>query len=204
MEVLIVFWLVFAAVGYWISGQKNCEGSEGCLLGLLLGPIGLLIEAVLPTIPRQAAPGNQPSTPFLTTEEMKAVIKVREVAEAKAEELRKRTAALQREEEQRIAQEHAAERKLQEQERAAEELRQRIERDQKERLRQEKREELWRKLQARREQLEALPEELWRKLQARREQLEALPEGIKIVVGVAIGIVAIAALFAIIVMLAPK
>ena len=71
-------------------------------------------------------------------------------------------------------------------------------------LRQEKREELWRKLQARREQLEALPEELWRKLQARREQLEALPEGIKIVVGVAIGIVAIAALFAIIVMLAPK
>jgi hypothetical protein len=52
MELLLgaLFWtIVFAGVGYWIAQQKNRSEVEGAALGCFLGPIGWIIEAVLPT-----------------------------------------------------------------------------------------------------------------------------------------------------------
>jgi len=40
--------LIFAYAGAYVATQKNREPLEGALLGGLLGPIGLLIAAVLP------------------------------------------------------------------------------------------------------------------------------------------------------------
>jgi hypothetical protein len=46
---MLVFWtIVFGAVGYWIATQKGRSEVEGAALGCLLGPIGWIIEAVLP------------------------------------------------------------------------------------------------------------------------------------------------------------
>jgi hypothetical protein len=52
VEFLIVgvFWIVIlGGVGYWIAQQKRRSEVEGAALGCLLGPIGWIIEAVLPT-----------------------------------------------------------------------------------------------------------------------------------------------------------
>lgn len=52
MEALLLGLIGFAVlggVGYWIAGAKGRSGAEGCALGCLLGPIGWIIEAVLPT-----------------------------------------------------------------------------------------------------------------------------------------------------------
>ncbi len=48
--VIGVLWaVVLGGIGYWIAGEKNRDGVEGAALGCLLGPLGLIIEAVLPT-----------------------------------------------------------------------------------------------------------------------------------------------------------
>ena len=47
---------VGAGVGYWIAGQKNRDGVEGAALGCFLGPVGWIIEAVLPT--KDPVPGR--------------------------------------------------------------------------------------------------------------------------------------------------
>jgi hypothetical protein len=41
--------LIFGFLGRWIAGEKHREPSEGFLLGFLFGPLGVLIEALLPT-----------------------------------------------------------------------------------------------------------------------------------------------------------
>lgn len=41
--------LVGGGIGMWIAGQKNRDAWEGALLGFFLGPIGWIIEALLPT-----------------------------------------------------------------------------------------------------------------------------------------------------------
>jgi hypothetical protein len=47
---IVVIWAaVFGGVGYWIATQKRRSEVEGVALGCLLGPIGWIIEAVLPT-----------------------------------------------------------------------------------------------------------------------------------------------------------
>jgi hypothetical protein len=40
--------LTMAAIGCWIAVQKGRPAFEGWLLAFLLGPLGLLIEALLP------------------------------------------------------------------------------------------------------------------------------------------------------------
>ena len=42
-----VIWLSFAGYGYWIASIKRRNPGEGAILGLRLGPIGCVIEAML-------------------------------------------------------------------------------------------------------------------------------------------------------------
>jgi|GEM_PF-5121152 len=51
MEWLIaisVLAVMMAMLGAWIAAQKRRDTSEGVILGLLFGPLGVLIEALLP------------------------------------------------------------------------------------------------------------------------------------------------------------
>jgi hypothetical protein len=41
---------VFGSFGLWISQQKGRSPHEGAALGFFLGPLGTLIEVLLPTI----------------------------------------------------------------------------------------------------------------------------------------------------------
>jgi hypothetical protein len=41
-------WLTFAGYGYWIASLKRRPHAEGILFGLLLGPIGCVVEATRP------------------------------------------------------------------------------------------------------------------------------------------------------------
>ncbi len=53
---LIVAWVVMAVVfgglGAWVAGQKNRNVGEGLILGGVFGPVGVIVEALLPTIQR--------------------------------------------------------------------------------------------------------------------------------------------------------
>jgi len=48
-------WMLFPSLGFWIAGQKGRWPFEGLFLGLLFGPFGCLIEALMPNV--------QPSAP---------------------------------------------------------------------------------------------------------------------------------------------
>jgi hypothetical protein len=56
---LMVVWgtsvLLFGGLGEWIAGRKNRDGFEGFFLGLVFGPVGMLVEVALPDGP---APGG--------------------------------------------------------------------------------------------------------------------------------------------------
>lgn len=61
MEFLIVLAVgccLFGCFGAWVACQKNRGFDEGLALGLLFGPFGVLIEALLPSLP---TPASQPS-----------------------------------------------------------------------------------------------------------------------------------------------
>ena len=46
----ILFWgVIFGGVGQMIAARRGMRASKGILLGLLLGPIGWILLAVLPT-----------------------------------------------------------------------------------------------------------------------------------------------------------
>jgi len=45
--VVVCSLLFFPVLGVWVGGMRN-RGMEGFLLGLLLGPLGVLIAALLP------------------------------------------------------------------------------------------------------------------------------------------------------------
>ena len=57
---LIALWLVagfvFGLLGCYISGQKNRPVFEGLAMGFLFGPLGVLVAALLPTIPKAPDP----------------------------------------------------------------------------------------------------------------------------------------------------
>ena len=46
--ILLLVWGLLGGVGSWIATQKGRSGAEGFVLGVLLGPIGWIIEALLP------------------------------------------------------------------------------------------------------------------------------------------------------------
>jgi hypothetical protein len=54
--VLLVLWLVFAALGHYVALQKGRPAAEGLILGFLFGPLGCLIVAMLPAAKRR--PGS--------------------------------------------------------------------------------------------------------------------------------------------------
>jgi uncharacterized membrane protein YeaQ/YmgE (transglycosylase-associated protein family) len=52
----IIFGLIFGAFGAWVAAQRGRGGGEGLILGFLFGPLGVLVEALLPQgAPRPAA-----------------------------------------------------------------------------------------------------------------------------------------------------
>jgi hypothetical protein len=63
--VVVVF--VFSVLGGWVAGEKNRSVGEGIFLGVLFGPFGVLIEALLPTLAAPAAPASPP--PVVVSEE---------------------------------------------------------------------------------------------------------------------------------------
>jgi hypothetical protein len=54
--------LVFGLFGAWVAEEKGRSGIEGFFLGLLFGPLGVLVEALLPVI-------QNPTPPVLSREE---------------------------------------------------------------------------------------------------------------------------------------
>lgn len=51
---VVILWVIFALFGAYVASQKNRAGMEGLILGFLFGPLGVLIEALLPTLlPRE-------------------------------------------------------------------------------------------------------------------------------------------------------
>ena len=53
MEIfIIIVWVVCAFIAAGMAAEKNRPPAEGFALGLLLGVIGVIIEANLPTLPK--------------------------------------------------------------------------------------------------------------------------------------------------------
>ena len=48
--IILFLLLLFALLGAWVAGIKGRGGTEGCLLGALFGPLGVIIEALLPAV----------------------------------------------------------------------------------------------------------------------------------------------------------
>jgi hypothetical protein len=64
MEWLILIGIlaaVFSGFGGWVATQKRRGVGEGMVLGLLFGPLGVLVEALLPQGVEQ--PGNSQTGP---------------------------------------------------------------------------------------------------------------------------------------------
>ena len=57
MEVILFIglgvWVAFAVLAGWIATQKNRAIEEGVILGLLFGPFGTLVEALLPSMTKE-------------------------------------------------------------------------------------------------------------------------------------------------------
>jgi hypothetical protein len=51
---------VCAGLGYYVAGVKGRGRAEGVLFGALLGPLGILVVALLPEGPGDAPPKRQP------------------------------------------------------------------------------------------------------------------------------------------------
>ncbi len=56
--------VVFGGFGAWIAGQKNRDANEGAVLGGLFGPIGVIVEALLPTRSTEEARRASPTVPM--------------------------------------------------------------------------------------------------------------------------------------------
>lgn len=50
LAILLAVGVIFGGLGAYIAGQKGRAPAEGAVLGFLFGPLGALIEAILPTL----------------------------------------------------------------------------------------------------------------------------------------------------------
>ena len=57
---VFIFWSIWPLIGGYVATQKRRSIVEGILLGLL-GPLGVIIEALLPTISANTADHPRPS-----------------------------------------------------------------------------------------------------------------------------------------------
>lgn len=60
--VVAIGWLTMAALGAWVADQKFRSMAEGFVLGLLFGPLGVIVEALLPR-PQPPGPPRPRVTP---------------------------------------------------------------------------------------------------------------------------------------------
>jgi len=87
---LILIWFSFGGFGAWIASVKNRPTNEGMLVGLFFGPLGCLVEALLPD--------GQPTLVVSRASDVGSDSVVEEESEA---EVRIRMRAIQREQWQR-------------------------------------------------------------------------------------------------------
>lgn len=102
MEFFVVVWLSFGGFGAWIASIKNRPTLEGALVGLFFGPLGCLIEALLPDGQPTLAvpPASDGGVDFVAAKENKAEARIRTRA-ARLEEWRQERETERRENEQR-------------------------------------------------------------------------------------------------------
>lgn len=60
MLFLIVGWLLLAALAMYVAVQRRRPVFEGFVLGLVFGPLGVLVAALLPMPPAPARPHPRP------------------------------------------------------------------------------------------------------------------------------------------------
>jgi hypothetical protein len=179
LEVLFGFLLItapiFGILGGWIAKQKNRDPGEGFVLGCLFGPLGAIIEALLPSMPGEGQKPPERVVIAITPEEAELMRQQEAERQAKAAAKEAELEDLRRTRQAEVAAREAAVAAFnkQEQERLARE-----EQEKKRRLEQ--------------------------KRAARRERLAAIPERVKIVVGVAGGLLGMITAAAIVLFVAGK
>lgn len=75
--------LAFGAFGGWVAFQKQRDPAEGAILGLLFGPFGVLVEALLPGCPPSTgtAPSRPKARPSRSTDDRAASDWLRAIAD---------------------------------------------------------------------------------------------------------------------------
>jgi hypothetical protein len=63
MHALLVLGLAFGFLCSWIAGGRGRSSFEGFLLGFLLGPLGMIIELILPRVPDRHGPPYPTASP---------------------------------------------------------------------------------------------------------------------------------------------
>jgi hypothetical protein len=48
IAVVLIMWSIFTVAGFFLAKARGRNPREGAILGLLLGPVGLIVEALLP------------------------------------------------------------------------------------------------------------------------------------------------------------
>jgi hypothetical protein len=86
LVVLAIVWCITGGLGAWVATQKYRDVGEGFILGLLFGPLGVIVEALLPTKPAAApAPAIDPETEAQRIASVAAIKREREEAERQRE-----------------------------------------------------------------------------------------------------------------------
>lgn len=63
MPILIVGWFLLAILAMYVAVQRRRPVFEGFVLGLVFGPLGVLVAALLPMPPAPARPHPAPQGP---------------------------------------------------------------------------------------------------------------------------------------------
>jgi len=60
LPILLIVWLLCAFMGAYVAQCKGRVGMEGAVFGFALGPIGILIEALMPSVARAQPSSSEP------------------------------------------------------------------------------------------------------------------------------------------------
>jgi len=64
MEFIFLLWIVFALLTISVYTQRGHSAGYGALVGLMLGPVGLIVALTKPNIKGQAAKADETTCPF--------------------------------------------------------------------------------------------------------------------------------------------